>query len=145
MLARAEYNDGVNYPSRPKVKVVILENFRLTIEAGQRVALVFCGLVALLCFGTSIKDPPNKRRIGIDIDRKHISESNLRWLRKQIGWVQQEPVLLSSSIRDNICYGSDHRCFKIQITGMEKGRESQRKEKESEEMLTEIKGKRKQT
>ena len=41
------------------------------------------------------------------IDGKEIREYNLRWLRTQIGLVQQEPLLFSSSIRDNICYGNE--------------------------------------
>jgi ATP-binding cassette subfamily B (MDR/TAP) protein 1 len=41
------------------------------------------------------------------IDNKNIRNYNLRWLRKQIGLVQQEPILFNSSIRDNISYGSE--------------------------------------
>jgi ATP-binding cassette subfamily B (MDR/TAP) protein 1 len=41
------------------------------------------------------------------IDWKDIWEYNLRRLRTQIGLVQQKPLLFSSSIRDNICYGND--------------------------------------
>lgn len=41
------------------------------------------------------------------VDNKDIKEYNLRWLRHQIGLVQQEPLLFSSSIRDNIFYGSE--------------------------------------
>lgn len=41
------------------------------------------------------------------IDNKNIKDYNLRWLRKQIGLVQQEPILFNTSIRDNISYGSE--------------------------------------
>ncbi|KAG6745468.1 hypothetical protein POTOM_049955 [Populus tomentosa] len=41
------------------------------------------------------------------IDKKDIREYSLRKLRRQIGWVQQEPILFSSSIRDNIIYGNE--------------------------------------
>jgi ATP-binding cassette subfamily B (MDR/TAP) protein 1 len=41
------------------------------------------------------------------IDNKNIRDYNLRWLRKQIGLVQQEPILFNISIRDNISYGSE--------------------------------------
>jgi len=38
---------------------------------------------------------------------RDIKPYNLRWLRKQIGLVQQEPPLFRSSIRENICYGNE--------------------------------------
>nr|XP_009788672.1 PREDICTED: ABC transporter B family member 14-like [Nicotiana sylvestris] len=41
------------------------------------------------------------------IDGKDIRYYNLRKLRAQIGLVQQEPLLFSCSIRENICYGSE--------------------------------------
>ncbi len=34
---------------------------------------------------------------------------SLPWLRSQIGFVQQEPVLFNLSIRDNIAYGDNTR------------------------------------
>ena len=34
---------------------------------------------------------------------------NLPWLRSQIGFVQQEPILFNLSIRDNIAYGDNTR------------------------------------
>ena len=41
------------------------------------------------------------------IDGKDIKDYNLRWLRKQIGLVQQEPMLFNCTIRENICYGNN--------------------------------------
>ena len=32
---------------------------------------------------------------------------SVKWLRRQIGFVQQEPVLFDCSIKDNILYGSE--------------------------------------
>ena len=37
----------------------------------------------------------------------HIHELNLRWLRKRIKVVDQEPVLFASTIGENISYGKD--------------------------------------
>jgi ATP-binding cassette subfamily B (MDR/TAP) protein 1 len=48
---------------------------------------------------------PSRGRVLID--NKNIKDYNLRWLRKQIGLVQQEPILFNTSIRDNIRYGSE--------------------------------------
>ena len=44
---------------------------------------------------------------GITLDGKDIRSLNVRWLRSQIGYVGQEPVLFSGSILDNIAYGID--------------------------------------
>lgn len=34
-----------------------------------------------------------------------LRELNVRWLRSQIGLVGQEPILFSTSIRNNVAYG----------------------------------------
>lgn len=41
------------------------------------------------------------------IDGINLKLFQLRWIRGKIGLVSQEPVLFSSSIRDNIAYGKD--------------------------------------
>ena len=41
------------------------------------------------------------------MDGKDIRSLNVRWLRSQIGYVGQEPVLFSGSILENIAYGID--------------------------------------
>jgi ATP-binding cassette subfamily B (MDR/TAP) protein 1 len=94
-----------NYPSRPEV--TILDGFSLVIEPGQRVALVGpsgAGKSSVLALLLRFYDPQRGRVL---IDNKNIKDYNLRWLRKQIGLVQQEPILFNSSIRDNISYGSE--------------------------------------
>ena len=42
-----------------------------------------------------------------EIDGKPINKLNLNWLRQQIGFVQQEPVLFDKTIKENIVYGVD--------------------------------------
>ncbi|XP_022148546.1 ABC transporter B family member 19-like [Momordica charantia] len=93
------------YPSRPEV--VVLTNFSLQIKAGSRMALIGpsgAGKSSVLALLLRFYDPEEG---NILIDGKNIKEYNLRILRTQIGFVQQEPVLFSSSIRYNICYGSE--------------------------------------
>jgi ATP-binding cassette subfamily B (MDR/TAP) protein 1 len=41
------------------------------------------------------------------IDGKQVNEYNLKWLRKHIGVVSQEPVLFNTTIRQNIVLGDD--------------------------------------
>ena len=36
-----------------------------------------------------------------------MSAMNVKWLRKQLGLVSQEPVLFARSIRENVLYGMD--------------------------------------
>ena len=43
------------------------------------------------------------------IDGNDVKELNLKWLRRQIGIVSQEPVLFDLSVRDNIAYGDTTR------------------------------------
>jgi len=40
-----------------------------------------------------------------ELDGVDLRELNVRWLRSQIGLVSQEPVLFSTSIRNNVVYG----------------------------------------
>jgi ATP-binding cassette subfamily B (MDR/TAP) protein 1 len=106
IVGRIEFqNIQFNYPLRPEVTV--LHNFSLQIEAGLKVALVGpsgSGKSSVLALLLRFYDPREGRVL---IDKKDIREYNLRKLRRQIGWVQQEPLLFSSSIRDNIIYGNE--------------------------------------
>lgn len=93
-----------SYPSRPEV--ITLNKFSLSIEAGLKVALVGpsgAGKSSILALLLRFYNPSQGR---ILIDGKDIKDYNLRWLRTQVGLVQQEQLLFSSSIRDNICYGN---------------------------------------
>lgn len=98
-------NVKFNYPLRPDVTV--LNNFSLQIEAGSKVALVGpsgAGKSSVLALLLRFYDPKAGRVL---IDGKNVKEYNLKMLRAQIGLVQQEPLLFSSSIRDNIAYGNE--------------------------------------
>ncbi|XP_031284354.1 ABC transporter B family member 19-like [Pistacia vera] len=98
-------NVKFNYPFRPEVTV--LNNFSLQIEPGLKVALVGpsgAGKSSVIALLLRFYDPREGR---ILIHGKDIKEYNLRRLRSQIGLVQQEPLLFSSSIRSNIYYGND--------------------------------------
>ncbi|KAF3639866.1 putative GDSL esterase/lipase-like [Capsicum annuum] len=93
------------YPSRPEVTV--LNNFSLQIEAGLKVALVGesgAGKSSIVALLLRFYDTNQGKVL---IDGKDIRDYNLRKLRAQIGLVQQEPLLFSCSIRENICYGSE--------------------------------------
>ncbi|KAI3985522.1 hypothetical protein MKX01_033836 [Papaver californicum] len=94
-----------SYPLRPQV--TILQNFSLQVEQGLKIALVGpsgAGKSSVLALLLRFYDPQEGRVL---IDGTNIRDFNLRWLRSQIGLVQQEPLLFSSSLRENICYGNE--------------------------------------
>ncbi|KAB2042495.1 hypothetical protein ES319_D02G219900v1 [Gossypium barbadense] len=98
-------NVKFNYPLRPEV--IVLNNFSLQIEPGTKVAIVGpsgAGKSSVLAILLMFYVPLEGRVL---IDDNNIKEYNLKMLRKQIGLVQQEPLLFSSSIRNNICYGTE--------------------------------------
>ncbi len=43
------------------------------------------------------------------LDGHDVRTLSIPWLRSQLGFVQQEPVLFNLSIRDNIAYGDNTR------------------------------------
>nr|QVT92312.1 ABC transporter [Salvia miltiorrhiza] len=98
-------NVRFTYPSRPDM--TILDNFNLTIEAGSKVALVGpsgAGKSSILALLLRFYDVNQGEVL---IDGKNVKSYNLKILRAQIGLVQQEPLLFSFSIRENICYGNE--------------------------------------
>ncbi|KAM0844976.1 hypothetical protein ACQ4PT_056697 [Festuca glaucescens] len=94
-----------SYPSR--TKVTVLDGFSLAIEPGQRVALVGpSGAGKSTVFALLLRFyEPSKGKVLVD--GKDIRDYNLKRLRKQIGLVQQEPILFNLSIRENISYGNE--------------------------------------
>lgn len=101
--ARVEFRD-VSYSYIQGQKV--LKNVSLTIEPGQLVAIVGptgagkTTLVSLLCRLYEL--PPKMGSILLDgHDIRSVPRS---WLARQIGFVLQDPLLFSGTVRDNIRY-----------------------------------------
>ena len=93
-----------SYPARPEAKV--LENFSLEIRPGQVVALVGpsgSGKTTVAALLSRFYDP-NEGEILIDGTK--LRELEPHWLRTQVGLVSQEPILISSTIEENIRYGN---------------------------------------
>ncbi|KAL7140430.1 hypothetical protein ABFS83_09G120700 [Erythranthe nasuta] len=91
------------YPSRPEV--VVLNNFSLKIKSGTTVALVGgsgSGKSTVIWMVQRFYDPVNGRVLigGVDL-----RDFDLKWLRKEIALVGQEPSLFAGSIRENIAFG----------------------------------------
>jgi len=97
--------DHVNfaYPSRADIQV--LHDFTLHISPGEVVALVGpsgAGKSTVAALATRFYDPQSG---AIHFDGVKLTDLDPHWLRRQIGVVAQDPVLMSSSIRENIAYG----------------------------------------
>jgi ATP-binding cassette subfamily B protein len=83
----------------------VLEDFNLTVEAGQSIALVGptgggkSTIVSLVC---RFYEPTTGEILidGVDYRRR-----SLHWLQSNIGMVLQQPHLFSGTIRENVRYG----------------------------------------
>ena len=94
-------------------KKVILDGLYLLIEPGQKIAIVGesgCGKSTIINLIEQFYDSYFGEILIDDID---IKKYNLEKLRDLIGYVQQEPVLFNSSIRDNIIFGRENKLEKF--------------------------------
>ena len=97
---------GVNfsYPSDPKQRL-ILNNINLTFDQGKKIALIGesgCGKSTIVNLIERLYDITGGQLL---IDGIEINKYDIKYLRNFIGYVQQEPVLLNTSIRENIIFG----------------------------------------
>ncbi|KAM0437902.1 hypothetical protein ACHAPT_002267 [Fusarium lateritium] len=92
-----------SYPMRPGVTV--LENFTLRIPAGKVTALVGASGSGKSTIVGLIERWYNPVSGAVMLDGRPISKLNLQWLRKHVRLVQQEPVLFSGTVYDNIVNG----------------------------------------
>ncbi|XP_011008935.1 PREDICTED: ABC transporter B family member 19 [Populus euphratica] len=92
-----------SYPSRPDV--IIFRDFSIFFPAGKTVAVVGgsgSGKSTVVSLIERFYDP-NQGQVLLDsVDIKTLQ---LRWLRDQIGLVNQEPALFATTILENIRYG----------------------------------------
>lgn len=91
-----------SYPTHPELPV--LKDFTLKVNGGQTVALVGVsgsGKSTILSLIERFYDPVSGHVL---LDNRDLKSFNLRWLRSHIGFVQQEPVIFSTTIRENIIY-----------------------------------------
>jgi ATP-binding cassette, subfamily B (MDR/TAP), member 1 len=91
------------YPSRPEV--VVMEDVSLVVPAGKTTALVGAsgsGKSTIVGLVERFYDPVGGQ---VYMDGTDIRNLNIRWLRQHVSLVQQEPVLFSTSIENNIRHG----------------------------------------
>ncbi|KQK05461.1 ABC transporter B family member 11 isoform X2 [Brachypodium distachyon] len=94
-----------SYPTRPEH--LVFDGFSLQIPSGTTMAVVGesgSGKSTLIGLVERFYDPGSGEVL---IDGINIRTMKLGWIRGKIGLVSQEPVLFSSTIRENIAYGKD--------------------------------------
>ncbi|MBP7175455.1 MAG: ABC transporter ATP-binding protein [Thermoclostridium sp.] len=83
----------------------VLENFNLTVRAGEKIALVGdtgSGKSTIVNLACRFYEPTEGR---ILIDGHDYTGMPMLWLHSNLGYVLQTPHLFSGTIRDNIIYG----------------------------------------
>ena len=101
-------NDSFVYPSRPDLPV--FSDFSLKIDKGTTVALVGqsgSGKSTIVQLVQRFYDPVKGQVL---IDGVDMREYDLMAVRKYIGLVSQEPVLLSGTMESNIVLGKPGAC-----------------------------------
>ena len=96
-------NVDFTYPARPDTQV--LNHLNLNIQAGKTYAFVGgsgCGKSTIMQLVQRFYDADEGQ---IFFDKYNIKDLNLKWLRKQMAIVSQEPKLFSGTIRENILNG----------------------------------------
>eukprot|EP01034_Spumella_vulgaris_P039260 gene39260-48499_t len=96
-------NVSFRYPSRPDVQVC--KGMNLTIEPGEMIAFVGpsgSGKSTIINLLLRFYDPVSG---SVSVDGHDLKDLSVRWLRSQIGYVGQEPVLFTGSVADNIAKG----------------------------------------
>ncbi|KAI9149936.1 Leptomycin B resistance protein pmd1 [Paramyrothecium foliicola] len=92
-----------SYPMRPDTKV--LDNYTLHFPAGKTTALVGASGSGKSTIVGLLERWYNPASGSITLDGRPIDSLNLQWLRQQVRLVQQEPILFSGSVFDNIANG----------------------------------------
>ncbi|EEQ28875.1 multidrug resistance protein 1 [Microsporum canis CBS 113480] len=91
------------YPSRPDTQV--LNGLDLNIPAGKTTALVGASGSGKSTIVGLLERWYDQAAGTILLDSINIQELNIAWLRTQVRLVQQEPVLFSGTIFDNVAFG----------------------------------------
>uniref|UniRef100_A0A803N6W6 Uncharacterized protein n=1 Tax=Chenopodium quinoa TaxID=63459 RepID=A0A803N6W6_CHEQI len=93
-----------SYPSRSKM---IFEGLSFSVSAGKSFAVVGpsgSGKSTIISLVQRFYDPSSGH---ILLDGHDVQSLKLKWLREQMGLVNQEPVLFAATIAENILYGKE--------------------------------------
>lgn len=96
-----------HYPFRAEVKVLKGVNFK--IRSGQSVGLVGPsggGKSTIMSLIQRFYDPMGGS-VLIGPNRTDLKDIDIRWWRRQVGFVGQEPILFNTTVKKNVLYGLD--------------------------------------
>lgn len=91
------------YPARPDISV--LKSLTLSVPANRTTALVGASGSGKSTVVGLLERWYDQASGSMTLDGIDIRELNLRWLRTNMRLVQQEPVLFSGSVFDNVAFG----------------------------------------
>lgn len=106
-------NVSFAYPTRPDIQ--IFRDLCLSIHSGKTVALVGesgSGKSTVISLLQRFYDPDSGQ---ITLDGIEIQKFQVKWLRRQMGLVSQEPLLFNDTIRSNIAYGKEGKATEAEI------------------------------
>lgn len=98
-------NVKFRYPGRPDVQILNGVSLSVDNEKNRVVALCGtsgCGKSSIISLIERFYDPDEGEVL---FNGRNIKELDPKWLHRQIAIVQQEPVLFSGTVRENITYG----------------------------------------
>ncbi|KAI7849839.1 P-loop containing nucleoside triphosphate hydrolase protein [Circinella umbellata] len=99
-----------SYPSRPDHQV--LNSFNLHVPQGTTVALCGSSGSGKSTIASLLERFYEPASGTVFLDGYDLSEMDPSWLRQQIGFINQEPVLFATSILENIRYGKPDATMK---------------------------------
>lgn len=102
-----------SYPSRPEKPV--LQGFNLKIRAGKAVGLVGgsgSGKSTIISLLERFYNPVSGE---IYLDGCKLRKLQVKWLRSQMGLVNQEPILFATSIKENILFGKEGASMELVV------------------------------
>ncbi|XP_076066354.1 ATP-binding cassette sub-family B member 10, mitochondrial-like [Oratosquilla oratoria] len=92
------------YPTRPNA--FIFENLSLSVPAGSIVAVVGFSGSGKSTIGSLLLRLYDPQEGNITLDGIPITQLDPHWIRSIVGSVSQEPILFSTTIRENLLYGA---------------------------------------
>jgi len=113
-------NVSFSYPSRPKEKA--LDDFTAVFQANKKTALVGesgGGKSTCMQLIERFYDVENG---SVTLDGENLKDLNLKWLRSNIGYVGQEPVLFATTIRENLLFSKEDATEEELIEATKKAR-----------------------
>ncbi|KAJ3095270.1 ATP-binding cassette, sub-B (MDR TAP), member 8 [Phlyctochytrium planicorne] len=104
MTGKIEFKDVTfSYPTRPGQ--TILQDFNLTVPVGKVVALCGPSGSGKSTIGQLIERFYDTDRGAVLIDGFDVRQLDPSWIRRNVGYINQEPILFATSILENIRYG----------------------------------------